>query len=161
MHILQRSFQDHIYSENIGLNLLCESAKLIDNEYFFNKLKNYNTLCYSVFLSRSCSTDRDIFPLCQHAVSEVGKPGYPGGLITRRAVSTFAKLRVDVSSNQPLATTFFQRGLFAFSMPYLCSGFVKCLCAFGVGMYNPVLTVRSCDTRIFLVLRSLCLHLSH
>ena len=39
--------------------------------------------------------DRDIFPLCKHAVSGVGKPdpnpeerrlGYPGGLITRRAV---------------------------------------------------------------------------
>ncbi len=115
MHILQRSFQDHICSENIGLNLLCESAKLIDNEYF-KKLKNYNTLCYSVFLSRSCSTDRDIFPLCQHAVSEVGKPGYPGGLITRRAVSTFAKLRVAVSSNQPLATTFFKEDF----LPFQC-----------------------------------------
>ena len=57
---------------------------------------------------RSCSADRDIFPLCQDAVSEVGKPGYPGGLITRRAVSTFAKLQVAVSSNQPLATTFFK-----------------------------------------------------
>jgi O-antigen ligase len=56
----------------------------------------------------SCSADRDIFPLCQDAVSEVGKPGYPGGLITRRAVSTFAKLQVAVSSNQPLATTFFK-----------------------------------------------------
>jgi hypothetical protein len=50
--------------------------------------------------------DRDIFPLCQDAFSEVGKPGYPGGLITRRAVSTFAKLQVAVSSNQPLATLF-------------------------------------------------------
>jgi hypothetical protein len=36
--------------------------------------------------------DRDIFPLYQNAASEVGKPGYPGGLITRRAVSTFAKI---------------------------------------------------------------------
>jgi hypothetical protein len=47
--------------------------------------------------------------LCQDAVSEVGKSGYPGGLITRRAVSTFAKLQVAVSSNQPLATTFFKQ----------------------------------------------------
>ena len=50
--------------------------------------------------------DRDIFPLYQNAASEVGKPGYPGGLITRRAVSTFAKLQVAASSNQPLATLF-------------------------------------------------------
>ena len=63
-------------------------------------------LCVS---SQLCSADRDIFPLCQDAVSEVGKPGYPGGLITRRAVSTFAKLQVDVSSNQPLAITFFKQ----------------------------------------------------
>ncbi len=48
--------------------------------------------------------DRVISPLCQDAHSEVGKPGYPGGLITRRAVSTFAKLQVAVGSNQPLAT---------------------------------------------------------
>jgi hypothetical protein len=115
-------------------------------------------LCVS---SRPCSTDRDIFPLCQDAVSEVGKPGYPGGLITRRAVSTFAKLQVAVSSNQPLATTVFSNRNFVFSMPYLCNGFVRCLCALGVGMYNPVLILRSCGIRIFFVLWSLCLHLSH
>lgn len=63
----------------------------------------------------SCSTDRDIFPLCQDAVSEVGKPGYPGGLITRRAVSTFAKLQVAVSSNQPLAITFFKQEVCLFN----------------------------------------------
>ncbi len=50
-------------------------------------------------LSRSLSVDRDIFPLCQDAVSEVGKPGYPGGF-------HFAKLQMAVSSNQPLAITF-------------------------------------------------------
>jgi len=59
---------------------------------------------------------RDIFPLCKDAVSEVGKPGYPGGLITRRAVSTFAKLQVAVSSNQPLAMLFTNPD---FSSPYL------------------------------------------
>ena len=55
-------------------------------------------------------------PCAKDAVSEVGKSGYPGGLITRRAVSTFAKLRVAVSSNQPLATYYFlqtkEAGLF-------------------------------------------------
>jgi hypothetical protein len=30
--------------------------------------------------------------LLHDADSEVGKPGYPGGLITRRAVSTFCKI---------------------------------------------------------------------
>ena len=57
-------------------------------------------------ITSGCTMDRDIFPLYQDAASEVGKPGYPGGLITRRAVSTFAKLQVAVSSNQPLATLF-------------------------------------------------------
>src|ERR671918_2393409 len=103
-------------------------------------------------IDKIAGADRDIFPLCQNAVSEVGKPGYPGGLITRRAVSTFAKLQVAVSSNQPLAITFFSNRNFVFSMPYLCNGFVKCLCAFGVGMYNPVLVLRSCGIRIFFVL---------
>jgi|ERR671919_257755 hypothetical protein len=103
-------------------------------------------------IDKIAGADRDIFPLCQDAVSEVGKPGYPGGLITRRAVSTFAKLQVAVSSNQPLAITFFSNRNFVFSMPYLCNGFVKCLCAFGVGIYNPVLVLRSCGIRIFFVL---------
>src|ERR671914_420231 len=65
-------------------------------------------------IDKIAGADRDIFPLCQDAVSEVGKPGYPGGLITRRAVSTFAKLQVAVSSNQPLATIFFQTGILSF-----------------------------------------------
>jgi hypothetical protein len=56
---------------------------------------------------------------------------------------------------------FFSNRNFVFSMPYLCNGFVKCLCALGVGMYNPVLILRSCGIRIFFVLWSLCLHLSH
>ena len=77
--------------------------------------KRYGDVCQCYPTSpRSCSADRDIFPLCQDAVSEVGKSGYPGGLITRRAVSTFAKLQVAVSSNQPLATTFFQIGILSF-----------------------------------------------
>ncbi len=46
---------------------------------------------------------------------------------------------------------FLKRNL-VFSRPYLCNGFVKCLCAFGVGMYNPVLILRSCSIEIFLVL---------
>ena len=54
---------------------------------------------------------------------------------------------------------FFQRGLLSFQC-HASVAAVKCLCAFGVGMYNPVLIVRSCDIRIFFVLRSLCLHLS-
>jgi hypothetical protein len=66
-------------------------------------------------ISQSRSTDRDIFPLCQDAVSEVGKPGYPGGLITRRAVSTFAKLQMAASSNQPLAITFFKQEICLFN----------------------------------------------
>lgn len=32
------------------------------------------------------SADRDICPRCRKAVSGVGKPGHPGGLITRRSV---------------------------------------------------------------------------
>jgi hypothetical protein len=56
---------------------------------------------------------------------------------------------------------FFSNKKFVFSMPYLCNGFVRCLCALGVGIYNPVKILRSCGTRIFFVLRSLCLHLSH
>ena len=74
----------------------------------FERRKRCNcaSRCYVIF-SQSLRVDRDIFPLYQDAVSEVGKPGYPGGLITRRAVSTFAKLQVAVSSNQPLATTTF------------------------------------------------------
>ena len=31
----------------------------------------------------------------------------------------------------------------AFSIPYLCRGFVRCLCAFGTGTYNPVFSVRA------------------
>jgi putative hemolysin len=56
---------------------------------------------------------------------------------------------------------FFSNKKFVFSMPYLCNGFVRCLCALGVGMYNPLPILRSCGTRIFLVLISLYLHLSH
>src|SRR5215216_7562028 len=101
---------------------------------------------------RSCSADRDIFPLCQDAVSEVGKSGYPGGLITRRAVSTSAKIAGGRKFKSTPRYCFFSNGNFVFSMPYLCNGFVRCLCAFGVGMYNPVLILRSCGTRIFFVL---------
>ena len=56
---------------------------------------------------------------------------------------------------------FFSNKKFVFSIPYLCNGFVRCLCALGVGIYNPVLILRSCNTRIFFALWSLCLHLSH
>src|SRR5215211_5623678 len=115
----------------------------------------------TIHLSSFCCADRDIFPLCQDAVSEVGKSGYPGGLITRRAVSTSAKIAGGRKFKSTPRYCFFSNRDFVFSMPYLCNGFVRCLWALGVGIYNPGLILRSCSIRIFFVLRSLCLHLSH
>jgi hypothetical protein len=63
---------------------------------------------------RSCSADRDIFPLCQDAVSEVGKSGYPGGLITRRAVSTSAKIAGGRKFKSTPRYYFFQIGFLSF-----------------------------------------------
>ena len=92
------------------------------------------------------------YTLAEDAVSGVGKPdpykrgrrGDPGGLITRRAVSTFAFSKwPQVQINPPLLI--FQEeaknhlainGLKPndfFSIPYLWTGLVKCLWDFGVG----------------------------
>lgn len=95
------------------------------------------------------------YTLAEDAVSGVGKPdpykrgrlGDPGGLITRRAVSTFAfSTWPQVQINPPLlifheevknhlAINFDPRLKpdDFFSIPYLWTGLVKCLWDFGVG----------------------------
>jgi hypothetical protein len=162
---LQRSFQNQDLLQRILSNICSESVNPILNEAgmcLLTKRKRCETMFVAVMYSFSIMQCRQRYiPLVSRCCQRGGE-----ARLSRRAHNPqsgfhFCKLHVAVSSNQPLATTFFSNRNFVFSMPYLCNGFVRCLCALGVGMYNPVLILRSWDTRIFFVLWSLCLHLSH
>src|ERR687896_223928 len=77
-------------------------------------------------IDKIAGADRDIFPLCQDAVSEVGKPGYPGGLITRRAVSTCKIAGGRKFKSTPRYCLFFQQDCslcaytYRIDSPYFC-----------------------------------------
>src|ERR687891_1919981 len=74
-------------------------------------------------IDKIAGADKDIFPLCQDAVSEVGKPGYPGGLITRRAVSTCKIAGGRKFKSTPRYCLFFQQEFCLFQ----CRTFVAAL----------------------------------
>jgi hypothetical protein len=143
---LQRSFQNQELLQRILSNICSDSVNPILNEAgmcLLTKRKRCDNVrrCY-VFLLDYAGRQRYI-PLVSRCCQRGGE-----ARLSRRAHNPqsgfhFCKLQVAVSSNQPLATTFFSNRNFVFSMPYLCNGFVRCLCALGVGMYNPVLILRS------------------